>query len=167
VNAAKTDSTVIAFESTSATSKWDRFEFTRPASLYFCPSGGLGSGLPAAIGLQLGDPSRRVAALLGDGTVHYSVSGLWTAAQHHIPVVFIVARNSEYGTLKEFTRLMHAPDTPGLELPGMDIAGIATSYGIQSERVTTLPDLTRAVKDALSSDGPHLIEISQRRFAGS
>jgi thiamine pyrophosphate-dependent acetolactate synthase large subunit-like protein len=28
--------------------------------------------------------------------VHYSVSGLWTAAQHHIPVVFVVARNSEY-----------------------------------------------------------------------
>jgi benzoylformate decarboxylase len=160
VNAAKTDSTVIAFEWTSATLKWDRFEFTRPRSLYFCASGGLGWGLPAAIGLQLGDPSRRVVALLGDGAVHYSISGLWTAAQHNIPVVFVVARNSEYRALKEFTQLMHAPDTPGLELPGMDIPGIATSYGVQSERVTTLSDLTRAVKDALSSDGPHLIEIS-------
>jgi benzoylformate decarboxylase len=34
--------------------------------LYFCASGGLGWGLPGAIGLQLGDPSRRVLALLGD-----------------------------------------------------------------------------------------------------
>jgi benzoylformate decarboxylase len=62
---------------------------------------------------------------------------------------------------------MHAPDAPGLELPGMDIPGIATGYGVPSERVQTLAELTRAVKDALSSDGPHLIEISQRRFAGS
>ena len=130
-------------------------------------AGGLGWGLPAAIGMQLGDPSRRVVALLGDGAVHYSVSGLWTAAQYNIPVVFVVARNSEYRALKEFTRLMHAPDTPGMELPGMDIPGIATSYGVQSERVKSLPDLTRAVKDALSADKPRLIEISQRRLADS
>jgi benzoylformate decarboxylase len=167
VNAAKTDSTVIAHEWTSADLTWDRFELTRPGSLYFSASGGLGWGLPAAIGLQLGDPSRRVVALLGDGAVHYSVSGLWTAAQYSIPVVFVVARNSEYQALKKFTWLMHAPDTPGLELPGMDIPGIATSYGVQSERVKTLSDLTRAVKDALSSDGPHLIEISQRRLTDS
>ncbi len=106
-------------------------------------------------------------ALLGDGAVHYSVSGLWTAAQYDIPVVCIVARNSEYEALKEFTRFMHAPDTPGLELPGMDIPGIATSYGVQSARVKTLAGLTHAVKDALSSDRPQLIEISQRRLAGS
>jgi len=60
---------------------------------------------------------------------------------------------------------MHAPDTPGLELTGMDIPGIATAYRVQSERVKTLSELTSAVKDALSSDRPHLIEISQRRLA--
>jgi benzoylformate decarboxylase len=167
VNAAKTDSTVIAHEWTSAMLKQDRLDLTRPGSMYFSASGGLGWGLPGAIGLQLGDPSRRVVALLGDGAVHYSVSGLWTAAQHNIPVVFVVARNSEYEALKEFTRLMHAPDTPGLELPNMDIPGIAASYGVQSQRVKSLSDLTRAVKDALSSDKPHLIEISQRRLADS
>jgi benzoylformate decarboxylase len=118
VNAAKTDSTVIADEWTSAGSKWDRLEFTRPGSLYFSASGGPGWGLPGAIGLQLGDPSGRVVALPGDGAVQYTISGLWTAAQHNIPVVFVVARNSEYAALKEFTRLMHAANTPGLELPG-------------------------------------------------
>jgi thiamine pyrophosphate-dependent acetolactate synthase large subunit-like protein len=56
---------------------------------------------------------------------------------------------------------------PGMELPGMDIPGIAASYGVQSDRVKSLADLTHAVKDALSSDRPHLIEISQRRLADS
>jgi thiamine pyrophosphate-dependent acetolactate synthase large subunit-like protein len=125
---------VIAHEWTSTlVNVWDRLEITRPGSMYMSAAGGLGSGLPGAIGLQLGDPSRRVVALLGDGAVHYSVSGLWTAAQHNIPVVFVVARNSEYAALKEFTRFMHDPDAPGMELPGMDIPGIAASYGVQSE----------------------------------
>jgi benzoylformate decarboxylase len=79
-----------------------------------------------------------VVALLGDGAVHYSVSGLWTAAQHNIPVVFVVVRNSEYAALKEFTRFMHTPDAPGMELPGIDYPGIAAAYGIPSDHVKSL-----------------------------
>jgi benzoylformate decarboxylase len=62
---------------------------------------------------------------------------------------------------------MNAPDTPGLELPGMDITAIAAGYGIASERLDTLPDLTRAVKEALTSDEPRLIEIPQRSLAST
>jgi benzoylformate decarboxylase len=62
---------------------------------------------------------------------------------------------------------MHDPDAPGMELPGMDITGIAAAYGVQSDRVKSLADLTHAVKDGLASDKPHLIEISQRRIGGS
>lgn len=98
-------------------------------------------------------------ALLGNGAVHYTISGLWTAAKDNIPVVFVVARNSEYAALKKFTRLLNAPNTPGLELPGMDIVGIATSYGIPAEHVDSLSDLTRTTKDALASDGPRLLEV--------
>jgi benzoylformate decarboxylase len=135
---------------------WDRLEVTRPGTMYICAGGGLGWGLPGAIGLQL-----------GDGAVHYSVSGLWTAAQHNIPVVFVVARNSEYRALKEFSRFMHDPDAPGMELPAMDIPGIAASYGVQSEQVKTLSELTSAVKDGLSSNRPTLIEVSERRIGNS
>ena len=168
VNAAKTDSTVVAHEwASTMVTAWDRLEFTRPGSLYLSAGGGLGWGLPAAIGLQLADPSRRVVALLGDGAVHYSVSGLWTAAQHNIPVVFVVARNNEYAALKEFTRFMHTPDAPGMELPDIDYPGIAAAYGVQSDRVKSLSDLTHAIKGALSAHKPHLIEISQRRLGDS
>lgn len=92
---------------------------------------------------------------------------LFAAALLHGTVVFVVARNSEYAALKEFTRFMHAPDAPGMELPGMDIPGIASSHGVQSEHLQTLSDITRAVKEALSSDKPYLIEITQRRLADS
>jgi benzoylformate decarboxylase len=66
-----------------------------------------------------GAARRRRGALLGQRA--------GTAAQHNIRVVFVVARNSEYRALKEFSRFMHDPDAPGMELPGMDIPGIAAS----------------------------------------
>lgn len=62
---------------------------------------------------------------------------------------------------------MDAPNTPSLELPDMDIVEIATSYDIPAEHVDSLSDLTRPTKDALASDGPRLIELTQRRLADS
>jgi benzoylformate decarboxylase len=139
LNAATTGSTVIAHEWTSAATKWDRFELSRPGSLYF-PAAGLGWGLPAAIGLQLGDPARRVLCLLGGGTLPDTGSGLWTAAQYNIPVVFVVARDS-----------------------GTDSTALAASYGIAAQRAGSLAGLTGLVREALAAGQPRLIEISQRR----
>lgn len=162
LDAAKDESTVLAHEWTSVDTTWDRFDISRPGSLYFPASGGLGWGLPAAIGLQLGDPSRRVLAMLGDGALHYTVSALWTAARYRVPVVFVVARNGEYGALKKFTEAMRAPGVPGLDLPGIDFTGLAAAYGIPYTRVDTLTGLTSAVTAALAMDEPHLIEVPQR-----
>ena len=167
LDAATDEDTVIANEWTSVDTTWDRFDITRPGSLFFPASGGLGWGLPAAIGLQLGDPSRRVLAILGDGALHYTVSALWTAARYHVPVVFVVARNRQYGALKKFTQVMKAPNVPGLDLPDIDITGIASSYGIPTSRVSALAELTRVVKDALAGDQPRLIEVPEQPVTDS
>ena len=164
IDEAKDDDTIIALEWTSVDILWDRLDLSMPRSLFFPASGGLGWGLPAAIGMQLADPTRRVLALIGDGALHYTVSGLWTAAHYNIPVVFVVPRNSEYAALKKFTRLMHAPDTPGLELPDMDVVALATSYGISSQRVDSLADLTTALSKGLTGNRPVLIEVPQQRL---
>lgn len=166
VGAATDASTVFANEWTSVDVTWDRLDISRPGSMFFPASGGLGWGLPAAIGLQLGDPSRRVVALLGDGAIHYTISALWTAARYEVPVVFVVARNQEYGALKSFTRVMETPGAPGLELPDMDIPAIAAGYGIRADRVESLANLTSAVKEGLAGDGPRLVEVPEARVAG-
>jgi benzoylformate decarboxylase len=65
------------------------------SSSYFFPgAGGLGFGLPAALGVQLALPQRRVIAFIGDGSANYSITGLWTAAQHRIPVIFIILKTA-------------------------------------------------------------------------
>ena len=81
-------------------------------------------------------------------------------------MVFVVARNQEYGALKSFTRVMETPGAPGLELPDMDIPAIAAGYGIRADRVESLANLTSAVKEGLAGDGPRLVEVPEARVAG-
>src|SRR5437763_903558 len=74
----------------------NRLRLSRPGSYYFSAGGGLGYGLPAAVGVQLAQPNRPVVCVIGEGSVQYSVQGLWSAAAYHVPVTFLVLRNEEY-----------------------------------------------------------------------
>lgn len=75
---------VIVSESTSTmVPQLDWLPTVKPDSWFFSPSGGLGWGVPAAVGIALGDRdrgvSRPVIGLIGDGSTQYSVQAFWTA----------------------------------------------------------------------------------------
>jgi benzoylformate decarboxylase len=152
--------TVYVNESTSNTGAfWERVRLDRPHSLYFPAAGGLGWGLPAAIGVQLAEPGRPVVAVLGDGAVQYAVSGLWTAVRYGTPVTFVVLRNSSYGALKWFARHLGVGGLPGMELPGLDAVTIAHGYGLTAEHVTDRGRLADLLGKAATRTGPLLIEV--------
>jgi benzoylformate decarboxylase len=95
-------------ESPSTTeAMWQRLPMESSSSYFFPGAGGLGFG-PAALGVQLALPQRRVIAFIGDGSANYSITGLWTAAQHRIPVIFIILKNGVYGALEWFAKVLHA-----------------------------------------------------------
>ena len=72
-----------------------------PQSYFGLRGGGIGWGLPAAIGVKLALPDRPVVALIGDGSAMYTVQGLWTAAHDRIPVIFVILNNTSYRILKQ------------------------------------------------------------------
>lgn len=131
-----------------------------PGSYLFSAGGGLGFGAAAAVGAQLGAPQRPVVAVLGDGSVHYAVQALWTAAAYRIPVTFVVLSNARYAILQWFARLEHAEGAPGLDIPGLDITAIAAGYGVRTHRAGGADELTRLVRQATAQrDGPVLIDV--------
>jgi len=136
---------------------------TRPASFFATASGGIGWGVPAAVGIALGDRARgvkrTVVATIGDGSFQYSVQAIWTAAQHRLPVVFVVMRNEEYSILKSFAVLEKTPGVPGLDLPGLDIASIAAGFGCRAVNVDSTEKLAREFTNALDADGPTVIVV--------
>lgn len=138
-------------------------KFDAPASYYSMASGGLGFGLPAAVGLALAERrsgrGRPVLACIGDGSLHYSVQALYTAAQLRLKVVVLVPRNDEYTILKMFARQEGTPGVPGLDLPGLDAVLIAQGYGVRALRASTPEEVQATLQDALTRDGPTLIEV--------
>ncbi|MFH3479935.1 benzoylformate decarboxylase [Xanthobacter variabilis] len=136
---------------------------TEPETFFTFASGGLGWNLPASVGIALGERStgRRqpVMVVIGDGSFQYSVQSLWTAAQHKLPIVFIVLRNGEYGILKSFAVLEETPGVPGLDIPGIDIVSLAKGYGCAAERIADLDTLKARVKEGFAGPGPLVIEV--------
>jgi benzoylformate decarboxylase len=128
-------------------------------SFYTMASGGLGWSLPAAVGLALGRPERRTVCLIGDGSAMYSIQALWTAAQRKLPLTVVVINNLGYGAMRSFSQVMQVRNVPGLELPGLDFAGMAESMGCDAVRVTGSSELAPALKRALSHEGASLVEV--------
>jgi benzoylformate decarboxylase len=153
---------VIAEECPSSKGDLDRhLVLDEPGSFYSVPNGILGFGLPAAVGLQMAHPDRRVVCPIGDGSIQYSIQTLWTAAQHNLPVVIIVLRNGDYSALKafcDFTRV--GRNVAGMDLPGIDVVKIAQGYGISAREVDQPEDLEPALKEAFASRAPRLISVN-------
>jgi benzoylformate decarboxylase len=147
-------------ESTSNTPQfWQHLAVDRPRSLFFPAAGGLGFGLPAAVGVALADPRRPVVAVLGDGAFQYGVVGLWTAAQLDLPITFVVLRNRSYGVLQSFLDQLGVEKVPGLDLPGLDAVTIATGYGLAASRVTTETELAAVLAEVGPGRPPRVVEI--------
>ncbi|MGF6780352.1 benzoylformate decarboxylase [Paraburkholderia sp. GAS334] len=150
-------------ESTSTTNLlWQRLRMTEPGSYYFAAAGGLGFALPAAVGIQLAKPERRVIGVIGDGSANYGIQALWSAAQYEIPAIFIIVKNGTYGALRWFAGVLQVEDVPGLDVPGLDFCALARGYGVDALHANSGASLKAALEQALGSDKPFLIEVETR-----
>jgi benzoylformate decarboxylase len=151
---------IVVLESPSATPALrNQLRLSKPGSYYFGAGGGLGFGLSAAIGVQLAQPDRPVVCVLGEGSAQYAITGFWTAAAYRVPVTFLVLRNEEYAILKWFGMLENVEGAPGLDLPALDVSAVAQGYGVPSRRVSGREELTEALRTAIGSGGPELLEV--------
>jgi benzoylformate decarboxylase len=153
---------IICEECPSSKGDLDRHLFLdEPGSFYSVPNGILGFGLPAAVGLQLARPERRVVCAVGDGSLQYSVQTLWSAVQCKAGVIFVVLRNSDYSALKGFCDFTQVGrNVPGMDLPGIDMVRIAQGYGMAAEEVDRPEELESVFRKAFASPQPSLISVN-------
>ena len=128
-------------------------------SFFTMASGGLGYGLPGAVGVALARPGTRVVCLIGDGSLMYSIQALWTAAQFRLPLSVIVLNNAGYGAMRAFSRVMGARGAPGIDLPGLDFCEIARGHGCAAARAERPEALDEALRWVLASEGPALLDV--------
>ena len=125
-------------------------------------SGGIGWGLPASVGVSLANPDRPVVCYSGDGSSMYSIQSLWTAANHKLPLTFVIANNGGYRIIKQRLLAFHGDDNYiGMDFidPSVDFAGVAKSLGLESMRITDPGQLKEALTSAFNRPGTKLIEV--------
>ncbi len=137
----------------------DYLPITGRDGFYTCASGGLGHGLPAAIGVALARPADRIIALLGDGSSMYAIQGLWSAAQLGLPISFVIVKNGRYEALQSFGRLFGLQQTVGTQLPEIDFCALARGQGVPARSAANAAELDAALTASFGAAGPTLVEV--------
>jgi benzoylformate decarboxylase len=155
------DSIIVEESPSSRRTMQAHLPIERPHSFYTCASGGLGHSMPASVGIALAKSSnQRVIGIFGDGSAMYSIQALWTAADFGLPMTIVIVNNGGYAALKEFTAHFNVTQLIGTKLPGLDFVGLARSMGCGAARVEQAGDLERALREALQSSTPFVLDVA-------
>ena len=162
---------VVIDETVSSGTGLRRFLKSNDAQSFFgLRGGGIGWGLPAAIGVKLALPDRPVVALIGDGSAMYTIQRLWTAARENLRMVFVIINNYSYRVLKQRTNAMkglaaQADNYVAMDLdnPRVDFVSVARGLGLTAHKASKLSDLSDLLTQALATDGPTLIDVEVDR----
>ncbi|MFQ6098523.1 MAG: thiamine pyrophosphate-binding protein [Armatimonadota bacterium] len=135
----------------------------------------MGWCFPAALGAKLAAPERQVVAVVGDGDFLMTIQELATAAQYQIPLVVIVANNVGWMAIRDLQNAAYGADHEAAsEFLGRDgspvspdFAAIARGFGCAGERIERGEEVGPAVRRALGSGGPYVIEAMVNRLPWS
>ena len=126
--------------------------------------GSEGFGVGAAIGAKLGAPDKPVVGLVGDGSLYYSDSALWTAASHNIPVLYVISNNGAYGVVagafgRAEANMKQTGDYRGVVLDNIDPVKLGEGFGVEGMHVTDESSIADAIEHGLKT-----VEDEKRPF---
>jgi acetolactate synthase-1/2/3 large subunit len=128
----------------------------------FFSSGGLGAMgycLPAAMGVKVGRPKENVWAVIGDGGFQVTLQELATIVQDNIGVKIAIVNNGYLGMVRQWQQFFYERRYSASGISGPDFVKLGEAYGIPSARVTRGSDARAAVRKAMETDGPYLIDF--------
>ena len=130
--------------------------------------GSEGWGVGAAIGAKLAVGEKPVIGFVGDGSLYYADSGLWTAVHHNVPLLYVIPNNGAYGIVAGFFgqsggRMSDTGSYQGVVLDGIDPVKIADAFGMEGERVDDEDKLIQTIQRALEivteQNRPYLLDV--------
>ena len=139
---------------------YDRLSYELPRTMFnYAGQGGLGMGLGVGLGTKLGRPDRPAVSIQGDGGFLYTSQELNTAVRKGIPLVSIVLNNSCHGAEKAQQQRYYDQRYIGVDLENPRFDRLAEVYGAKGYYVERPEDVADAVREALTLDGPSVVEI--------
>ena len=144
---------------------YDRISYELPRTMFnYAGQGGLGMGLGVGLGTKLGRPDRPAISLQGDGGFLYTSQELNTAVRKNIPLVSIVLNNSCHGAEKAQQQRFFDQKYIGVDLENPRFDKLAEVYGAKGYYVERPEDVADTVREALTLDGPSVVEIPVEEY---
>jgi acetolactate synthase-1/2/3 large subunit len=119
----------------------------------------LGVGLPWAMAASMVRPGTQVVSISGDGGFLFSAQELETATRLGLSFTHVIMRDNTYDMVG-FQQVLKYGRKSGVQLGDYDIVSYAAAFGARGYRAETLEEFATVLKQALSEDGPSLIDVS-------
>jgi len=137
-------------------------DINKPGQRFLRCAGSLGWAFPAAIGAKYGAGDRPVVCFTGDGGLWYHFTELETAVSQNLPFVTVINDNRSFNQTQGGVRRAFA-DNAGdgdnvWKFTDVDFAAVAQEMGAVGMRVDRPDELAGAIKEALASDRPVIID---------
>lgn len=121
--------------------------------------GTLGFGFATALGVQVGNPDKKVISINGDGGFMYTMPELATAVRHKIPLVAVVFNDGAFGNVKRIQRENYGGKVMASDLTNPDFVKLAESFGAAGIRATNANELRSAIREGFANNHPTLIDV--------
>jgi acetolactate synthase-1/2/3 large subunit len=127
--------------------------------------GSMGSGICGAVGLALGDRSRRVVCVCGDGGMQMAGAEALVAVREQLPIVFAVFNDARYNMVYHGYKYVFGREA-AWDSPPIDFALWARSMGMNGVRVYHPGEITGTMLDRVTAQGgPVVLDIRVDREA--
>ena len=130
-----------------------------PRTTLHASAGGIGQGLPMAIGAQIAAPEKTVVLLCGDGGLLLNIGELAAVRQEQIPLVTILFDDAGYGILRNVQNAHFDGRTIGVDLESPDFVAIARAFGFGADRVRSVEESRKAFQQAIKSRQPWMVVV--------
>ncbi|WP_344917394.1 thiamine pyrophosphate-dependent enzyme, partial [Azospirillum formosense] len=140
-------------------------------------AGPLGWTLPAALGVCVADPKRKIVALSGDYDFQFLIEELAVGAQFKLPYIHVLVNNSYLGLIRQAQRAFQMDfqvqlsfeniNAPEIGVYGVDHVAVAEGLGCKAIRVTDPDRIQEAFTQAQKWMGefqvPVVVEVILER----
>ncbi|MED3564352.1 thiamine pyrophosphate-binding protein [Bacillus xiapuensis] len=134
------------------------FDIYEPRNYLYMTGGGIGQGLPMAIGAQIGQPDKPVVLIVGDGSFMVNGCEMISAIQEDTPIIVLLFDDGGYGILRYYQESAYGRRT-SVDLKNPDFVMMAKSMGFESEKVRSVDEFKEGLANAIASKKPYMVVV--------
>jgi acetolactate synthase I/II/III large subunit len=134
------------------------FEIYEPRTSIHASGGGIGQGLPTAIGAQMGCKDQVVVLMAGDGGFMVNVGEMATAAQEELPIIVVLFDDAGYGVLRNIQDAAYGRQV-AVDLVSPDFVLLAHSMGVEAARIGSSNEFVEELEKAIKRRKPSMIVV--------